>query len=237
MEETKVTTSNSFAVATMSEKAAEQLAGIKLELPQLKIPSAGSTFFEVDEEPLKELQGIIVLHGPRYVYFDKEYEGDSTPPRCSSRDGIQGIWNVDSDDDSNEVVDESGDVDFSNLTGEVEVKNCADCPYSKFGSDKNGRGKACKEKHQIYILLNGKPLPFSLMLPVSSVGVLNAYATSLFNKGKFLNEVLTSFSLEKTTNKTGIVYSKIVMKKVRDLTEEELAACAKVAETVKKLDE
>lgn len=217
------TTNSSFAVATMSEKAAEQLNGIKLELPQLKIPSAGSTFFEVDEEPLKELKGVIVLHGPRHVYFDKDFEGDSAPPKCSSRDGIQGIWNL----------DEQGE----DATGEVEIKNCADCPYSKFGSDKNGRGKACKEKHQIYILLDGKPLPFSMMLPVSSVGVLNAYATSLFNKGKFLNEVLTSFTLEKTTNKTGIVYSKIVMKKVRDLTETELAACAKVAETVKKLDE
>lgn len=217
------TTNSSFAVATMSEKAAEQLNGIKLELPQLKIPSAGSTFFEVDEEPLKELKGVIVLHGPRHVYFDKDFEGDSAPPKCSSRDGIQGIWNL----------DEQGE----DATGEVEIKNCADCPYSKFGSDKNGRGKACKEKHQIYILLDGKPLPFSMMLPVSSVGVLNAYATSLFNKGKFLNEVLTSFTLEKTTNKTGIVYSKIVMKKVRDLTEAELVACAKVAETVKKLDE
>lgn len=219
MEETKMTTSNSFAVVTLSERAAEQLNGIKLELPQLKIPSAGSIFFEVDEEPVKELQGVIVVHGPRHVYFDKEFEGDATPPKCSSRDGIQGVWNVDAE------------------AGEVEVKSCVDCPYSAFGSDKNGRGKACKEKHQLYILLSGKPLPFSLMLPVSSVGVLNTYATSLFNKGKFLNEVLTSFTLEKTTNKTGIVYSKIVMKKVRDLTEDELAACAKVAETVKKLDE
>ena len=228
MEENKVaTTSNSFAVASMSEKAAEQLNGIKLELPQLKIPAAGATFFEIDEEPMKELQGVIVLHGPRHVYFDKDFEGDSTPPRCSSRDGIQGIWNIDE-----QIEGEDGE-----LTGEVEIKNCADCPYGKFGSDKNGRGKACKEKHQVYILLNGRPLPFSLMLPVSSVGVLNAYATSLFNKGKFLNEVVTSFTLEKATNKTGIVYSKIVMKKVRDLTENELVACAKVAETVKKLDE
>lgn len=227
MEENKLTTSNSFAVATMPEKAAEQLNGIKLELPQLKIPSAGAIFFEVDEEPLKEIQGVIVLHGPRHVYFDTDYEGEATRPRCSSRDGVNGIWNM---DDQMEAED-------GELTGEVTIKNCADCPYSAFGSDKNGRGKACKEKHQLYILLNDRPLPFSLMLPVSSVGVLNAYATSLFNKGKFLNEVLTSFTLEKTTNKTGIVYSKIVMKKVRDLTESELAACAKVAETVKKLDE
>lgn len=227
MEKNEMTVSNPFAVVTLSERAAEQLNGIKLELPQLKIPSAGSTFFEIDEEPHKELQGVIVLHGPRHVYFDKDFEGDATPPRCSSRDGIQGIWNV-----GEQVEGEDGE-----LTGEVEVKNCAECPFSQFGSDKNGRGKACKEKHQIYILLSGKPLPFSLMLPVSSVGVLNAYATSLFNKGKFLNEVLTSFTLEKTTNKTGIVYSKIVMKKVRDLDENELAACAKVAETVKKLDE
>ena len=226
MEETRMTVqSNSFAVATFSEKAMQQLNGIKLEMPQLKVPSAGSTFFEVDEEPLKEIQGVIILHGPRHVFFDKEYEGDATPPRCSSKDGIQGVWNLDEQTEDGES------------SGEVEIKNCTECPFSKFGSDKNGRGKACKEKHQLYILLGGKPLPYSLMLPVSSVPVLNSYATSLFNKGKFLDEVLTSFTLEKTTNKTGIVYSKIVMKKVRDLDENELAACAKVAETVKKLDE
>lgn len=226
MEKNEMTvTNNSFAVATLSEKAAEQLNGIKLALPQLKIPSAGSTFFEIDEEPIKELQGVIVLHGPRHMYFEEEFTGDSVPPKCSSRDGMSGIWNIDDQ------------VEGDENSGEVEVRNCVDCPYSKFGSDKNGRGKACKEKHQIYILIGGKPLPFSMLLPVSSVGVLNAYATNLFNKGKFLNEVLTSFTLEKATNKTGIVYSKIVMKKVRDLDENELAACAKVAETVKKLDE
>ena len=97
MEENKVATTNSFAISTMSERATEQLNGIKLELPQLKIPSAGAVFFEIDEEPVKELEGVIVLHGPRFAYFETDFNGESAPPRCSSRGDGTGMWRLDED--------------------------------------------------------------------------------------------------------------------------------------------
>ena len=202
-----------FETPTLSEEAKEQLNGIKLEYPQLKIPSAGALFFEVDEEPVKEIQGVIVYHGPRNMYYATEFDGSNNPPDCSSFDGITGY--------------ELGE------DGEMIEKLCKDCPFSKFGSDPKGSGKACKEKHQLYILTSGKLIPFSLLLPVSSTGVLNAYATRIFSQGKFLNQVLTSFTLEKATSKTNIVYSKIVMKKVRDLTPEECEITRKAGTQVK----
>lgn len=206
-----------FQVPTLSEKAQEQLAGIKLEYPQLKIPSAGALFFEVNEEPVKEIVGIIVHHGPRNMYYTTDFDGSNNPPDCSSNDGITGYQRIEGDD---------GD--------EYIQCKCSECEFGKFGSDKSGNGgKACKEKHQLYILCSGRVVPFSLLLPVSSTRPLNTYATSIFNQGKFLNEVLTSFTLEKATSKSGIIYSRMVFKKVRDLTSEEIAISESAGKSVK----
>lgn len=198
-----------FRVQSLTARAAEELKGLKLQYPMLKIPSGGALYFEVDDEPVKELAGVIIHHGPRNVYYATEFDGSSNPPDCSSKDGIVGF----------EKIPEENLVD-----GESEYiqKECVTCPLNQFGSD--GRGKACKEKHQLYILVSDQVIPFSFLLPVSSTTPLNGYATRLFNRGKFLSQVLTSFTLEKATSKSGIVYSRLVLKKIRDLSEEEQTA-------------
>lgn len=209
-----LTVREGFQVANPTGDFAKQLAGITLEIPQLKMPAAGGLFFEIDEQPMKELQGVIIAHGPKKVFFANDYDGSTAPPDCFSDDGVNGNLRVDEDPETGEVT--------------LECRKCADCPNNQFGSGKNG-GKLCKDKHQLYILLSGEIIPMSLLLPVSSCKNLNSYASKLFAKGQFLNNVVTSFTLEKATNKTNIVYSKIVFKKVRDLTPEEIAACAECA--------
>lgn len=208
-----------FTIKDFSEKAAEQLKGLKLQYPILKIPSGGALYFEIDDEAVKELVGVIIHHGPRNIYYATEFDGQNSPPDCSSNDGITGF----------ELIPDAGE-------GEEQytAKLCAECPFNKYGSDRSGNGKACKEKHQLYILINNKLIPFSFLLPVSSTTPLNAYATRLFNNGQFLNEVLTSFTLEKATSKGGIVYSKLVLKKLRDLTEDELKVIEMRGDQVKR---
>ena len=215
--ENALVTKQDFAVGTMTEDFKKHLAGITLEIPQLKMPSAGALFFEIDDEPHKELQGVIIAHGPKNVYFASDFDGSNAPPDCSSNDGITGMMMGETDTETGEVL--------------FIPKKCAECEWNTFGSGKNG-GKACKEKHQLYILLSGQILPLSLLLPVSSCKSLNSYASKLFAKGQFLNDVVTSFTLEKAVNKTNIAYSRIVLKKVRDLTPEEKLACADCAKLV-----
>lgn len=210
-------TKQEFAVGTVTADFKKQLAGISLEIPQLKMPSAGALFFEIDDEPRKELQGVIVAHGPRNVYFANDFDGSNAPPDCSSNDGVTGMKYKNVDTETGEVI--------------YTPCSCADCPMSAFGSGKNG-GKACKEKHQLYILLSGEIVPMSLLLPVSSCKSLNSYASKLFAKGQFLNDVVTSFTLEKAVSKTNIAYSRIVLKKIRDLSPEEKVACAECAKLV-----
>lgn len=205
-----------FQIPQLSERAAEQLNGITLDFPQLKVPSAGAIFFDVDEEPVKEIIGVIVAHKPQYMYYSTDFDGSTNPPDCSSNDGVTGQRLVDGVEGSEYV----------------EMK-CADCPYNEFGSATNGPGKACKEKHQLYILSEGRLVPFSLLLPVSSKKAFNAYTTKLFSRGKFLDEVVTSFTLEKAQNATGINYSRVVFKACRDLNREEYVS---IQELLKKFN-
>lgn len=215
--ENELVVKNDFQVAEFTKEATENLAGITLEFPQLKIPSGGNLFFDIEGEPVKEFTGVIVSHGPMHSYYSTAFDGSNTPPDCFSKDGVTGNWRK---------------CDTADGEAVYESRECASCPYSKFGSDKNG-GKACKEKHQLYILMSGQIVPYMLLLPVSSTGVLNTYATSLFTRGKFLSDVVTSLSLEKATNKTNIQYSKIVMKKVRELTADEKAALKNTIDLVR----
>lgn len=219
--ETAVTVKEGFQVAKITEDFKKELKGITLEIPQLKMPAAGGLFFEIDDEPHKELQGVIVSHGPKNVYFASEFDGSNLPPDCSSNDGVTGMMRGEEDTETGEVV--------------YIPKKCEDCEFNEFGSGKNG-GKACKEKHQLYILLSGEILPISLLLPVSSCKNLNSYASKLFAKGQFLSDVVTSFTLEKAVNKTNITYSKIVLKKIRDLSPEEKVACADCAKLVEGIE-
>lgn len=216
----EIISKNDFNLIPITENAMENLNGIKLQCPQLKIPAGGNVYFDIDEEPYKEINGIIVDHFPLQVYFAKDFDGSSQPPDCSSRDGVTAMRRIESEN--------SEEYNY-------EEVSCVDCPYAEFGSGKNG-GKACKEKHQLFIQVSGEMLPYSMLLPVSSTGVLNTYATKLFTKGLFLGDVVTSFSLEKAQNKTNITYSKLVLKMVRILTDEEKATVAKIKGFVRSIN-
>lgn len=216
----EIISKNDFNLIPITENAMENLNGIKLQCPQLKIPAGGNVYFDIDEEPYKEINGIIVDHFPLQVYFAKDFDGSSQPPDCSSRDGVTAMHRIESEN--------SEEYNY-------EEVSCVDCPYAEFGSGKNG-GKACKEKHQLFIQVSGEMLPYSMLLPVSSTGVLNTYATKLFTKGLFLGDVVTSFSLEKAQNKTNITYSKLVLKMVRILTDEEKATVAKIKGFVRSIN-
>ena len=216
----EIVSKNDFNLIPITENAMENLNGIKLQCPQLKIPAGGNVYFDIDEEPYKEINGIIVDHFPLQVYFAKDFDGSSQPPDCSSRDGVTAMRRIESEN--------SEEYNYEEIS-------CVDCPYAEFGSGKNG-GKACKEKHQLFIQVSGEMLPYSMLLPVSSTGVLNTYATKLFTKGLFLGDVVTSFSLEKAQNKTNITYSKLVLKMVRILTDEEKATVAKIKGFVRSIN-
>ena len=141
----------------MGQAMAEEMDGLQLSFPRIKIPSGGGLAFEVpgddpeNPDAVKEVVGVIVDHHPVNAYWADKYAGANNPPDCSSMDGKVGI-----DADGNR-------------------KPCNSCQYNQWGSAEDGRGKACKNMHRVYILREGEMLPLLLTLPPTSLKNLSDY--------------------------------------------------------------
>lgn len=190
------------------EDLADDLAGIQPSFTRIKIPSGGSVIFEIpgdnpdDPEPKKEIEGVIIFSHLNYAYWPEGSEYDeNTPPLCTSFDGKIGCG----------------------TPGGI----CDACGFNKYGTavdnkGNQGRGKACKNMRNLYILRDGDIMPIVLSLPPTSLKSYNDFANAAF------------FSKNRTTY-TGIVkiglkridaanaYSVATFKKVRDFEGEELA--------------
>ena len=193
---------------------AEEMDGLTPTFERIKIPAGGGISFEVpgddpeNPDSVKEIKAVILYHHPINCYYKEEYTGGNNPPDCGSMDGHVGI------------EAESG-----------EIKNCADCPFNKFGSGKNG-AKACKQKRRIYLLREGESLPTLLSLPTGSLAGFSRY---IIGKGKKSNAVVTRFSLKKAQNSGGINYSQAVFAIDRNLSPEEQENVGRMTEQVKSL--
>jgi hypothetical protein len=196
----------------MSDAISEELDGLDGGFERIKIPSAGSTVFEVPgEDPgepdsVKEFSAVILYHHPIYAYYQSKYNGGSNPPDCGSFDGITGLGNPGG--------------------------NCAKCSYNQFGSGENG-SKACKNRRRIYVLREGEIFPLLLSLPTGSLKEFSRYIKRLLSKGKKSNAVVTSFSLKKAINSSGISFSQAQFAVDRNLTDEEYALINTLSDQVK----
>jgi len=196
----------------MNEAMAEELDGLDGGFERIKIPSAGSTVFEVpgenpnEPDAVKEFSAVILYHHPLFAYYKDKYTGGSNPPECGSFDGVIGEG------------DPGG--------------NCAKCPYNQFGSGENG-SKACKNRRRIYVLREGEIFPLLLSLPTGSLKEFSRYIKRLLSRGKKSNSVVTRFSLKKAVNSGGIAYSQAQFAVDRNLTAEEYALVSKLSEQVK----
>jgi hypothetical protein len=196
----------------IADMMAEELNGLDTGFEKIRLPSAGSTVFEIPgenpEEPetVKEFSGVILYHHPLFAYYKSKYTGGSNPPDCGSFDGITG----------------EGD------PGGV----CRQCRNNQFGTGENG-SKACKNRRRIYILREGEIFPLLFSLPTGSLKELTRYLKRLLSKGKKSNSVVTKFSLRKATNSTGLAYSQAIFEVDRPLTAAEYTHIEKLSEQVK----
>lgn len=214
-EATEVAATNGFAAVVSVgglNDMTEDLAGLELTFDRIKIPSGGSTAFEIpdgdgdDTTMVKDIAGVILLHHPAYAYYTEKYAGGSNPPDCGSFDGVTGNGNPGG--------------------------SCATCPYNQFGSGE-GQSKACKNRRMIYILTEGELFPMVLSLPTGLLKEFTKYLKRQLSKGRKLNQIVTKISLKKATSGSGIAFSQAVFTFNRVLNAEEKAAMAKMTESVK----
>ncbi len=196
---------------------AEELDGLTPSFERIKIPAGGGLAYEVpgddpdSPDSVKEFKAVILYHHPINCYYEEEYTGGNNPPDCGSMDGKIGV---------------------EAATG--EIRQCAECEFSKFGTGKNG-AKACKQKRRIYLLRENEALPTILSLPTGSLSEFSKYVMRLLSKGKKTNGVVTKFSLKKAQNSGGINYSQAVFAVDRELLDAEAENVRNMSEQVKVL--
>lgn len=197
------------------EIIAENLEGMEVRFDKVTIPSGGGLAFtmineEGEEEPIKELKGVILNKQPFKAYYEKSFdekeEDDPGIPDCFSPDGKVSADGYD----------------------------CSKCPKGQWGSDRNGgRGKDCNDKVRVYILPEGNVFPIYIDLPPTSISNFTNYVKRLANKLLSYYGVVTSISLEKDKSDSGIQFSKAKFAKAADLSKEEKKAIKEYITSIK----
>ena len=146
-----------------SDEIAEDADGLQMmSFQRVKIPAGGALQFEIPtEDPdnpdyARTLEGVILYNHSAYTLWPEgsEYDED-TKPLCSSVDGKTGIG-------------EPGGA-------------CATCPMNAYGSARDGgRGKACKNMRDIYLLRSGEYMPLQISLPPTSIKPFKEFLNRAF---------------------------------------------------------
>lgn len=181
-----------------------------------KVATGGGKAFDIvtgDEETdtsVPSFTGVIVYNHNCNAYFDEDTTGN-TPPVCSSMDGLIGF-----DTESGEPI------------------SCKNCPRNAYGTAKNGRGKACKNMHRLYIMTEDMPIPLVLSLPPTSLKAFQNYRMSALAAKKLKpNEVVTEFSLTAQQSQSGQKYSVVKFKLLGKLDEEQAGVARYFSEQLK----
>lgn len=160
-----------------------------------KIAAGGVKQFNIetgDDEmnaSVPSITGVIIRNYACNAYFDEESEGNS-PPICSSDDAKTG------------VIRDTG-----------ELQHCASCKHNAFGSSAKGGGKACKNMHILYMLVEGCPIPLRISLPPTSLKSWQTYRTSTLAMRKLKpHEAVTEISIEIKGDKNKYGVAKFALK-------------------------
>lgn len=219
--ELEVFNPDSFQVANVDQVSStvlQNFEGLQVQFENCRFPSGGMVSFQLEEEPIKFLDGVILVHySTRALFLSKFGGSDDTksPPVCSSTDGKFG----------------------KGLGSETGTGLCRSCPYNEYGSytsyvDANDASnkKACSVKHRIFLLQSGNLFPILLSLPITSIKALEVFMTKLASKGKNYKQVITRIGLEKVQNKNGIPFAVATFKNMGEVSPEDFKSITEIAQ-------
>jgi len=163
-----------------------------LDWPRIRIPAAGGKQWLVpaadgEAEVARTIQGVILFARARRVYWSRSLEDGSggAPPDCVSHDSLHGQGSPGGD--------------------------CAACGNAEFGTSRGGegRGKACKEFRELYLLRRESIIPEIVVLPPSSLKPWRSYLAALTRSAVALSACVTELGLVEASSKDGVKYSSV----------------------------
>lgn len=164
---------------------ADSMASASISVPRISLKGRKFRFKEGGEElkrPQDEIYVVILAVEPgaglnQKTYYEKGYQqGDSSPPDCSSSDGVRpDPW-----------------------VQQPVHPTCRGCPKNAFGTATQGKGKACKDSKRLWVVepdsIDGTV--FALGVPVTSLKEMAAYGAMLKANGIPVSAVVTKISMK-----------------------------------------
>lgn len=188
------------------------------DLVRVTIPSGGGTTFTIDtvrgEEDVKSITGLFVYYGMRGLLWPSQETGEGMRPLLVTND-LRVAYKVGEDygDLSPEAIEscrnEDGTYDWQKLV------------YNKWGTDKNGRGKRCKESRILGILQQNEAFPVIISAPPGSLAAIKTFVHRL---PVAHYQAIVELSLERENNKGGQPFSKLSPKMVGTVSDDEAEA-------------
>lgn len=175
----------------------ENMQGIEPRFPQIAIAHSAQIFVMPDNTKVESISCIILDMNRANAYWEAEFTGGGTPPDCFSIDGVS--------------PDHSCD--------KLQAQSCPECEQNKFGTDRKGRGKACKNMKRVHVIMEGEMLPYRLTLPPSSIKSVDTYVSLLTSGGTPYQLMRTRISLKQAANNDGIEYAEAVFEKLEAVTD------------------
>lgn len=179
------------------------------DLDIIKVPSGqGAPMWMVPtpdgDTAVKSLDGVVIAQRTVRAYWSSgiEESGGGSPPDCSSQDGITGVG------------DPGGD--------------CATCPFAQFGSDRSGRGQACKANLLLFTMTEDSVIPLVVKVPPSSIQPVRKFMLRLAGFRTPMWGAVVSLTLQKAKNAAGIDYFQIAPSLASRLSEQDAATMRRV---------
>lgn len=153
--------------------------GDRKVIPNPKDPESPSHFIDV----------VLVKASPNTAkaYYDTEFrDGEDSKPRCFSNDGKYPDASI----------------------AQPCCKSCAACPFNRFGSARQGKGKACSDSIRIAVAPAGMlDDPLMIKVPATSMKALGEYGRTLARYKIPYQAAITRISFDTATPTPKLVFS------------------------------
>lgn len=181
----KIESGEATADADKVVSSVESVPRISLKNRRFNFIENGETIMKTADPIAVVIVGVQPEHGMAKTFYAGAYQpGDSSPPDCSSYDGIKP----------------------DNWITSPQSELCATCPNNKWGSAKamsGGKAKACRDSKRL-MTANAKNLEtgtiFTLNVTVASLKNLSNFGKDLAKQGIPLEAVVTMIGIEEDSD-------------------------------------